>query len=75
MVPTAKLKKKGDKLMEKASQMESEICSVLNQQEKMQLWDLEQRLLAQLNKMEQTKTKNDGRFMYREKNFTTAETI
>ena len=34
VVPTAKLKKKGDKLIEKASQMESEICSVLNQQEK-----------------------------------------
>ena len=75
VVPTAKLKKKGDKLMEKASQMESEICSVLNQQEKMQLWDMEQRLLAQLNKMEQTKTKNDGRFMYREKSFTTAQTV
>ena len=57
----------------RACQMETEIYSTLDQQEKIQLWNLEQKLLAQLKKMERDQIKKvDRRIHYREKNFTTA---
>ena len=55
--------------------MEDEICSVLSCQEKVQLLEMEQKLLAQLSRMEHDETKKDRRFIYREKSFATAQTV
>ena len=52
VLPTEKLLTEGNRFMEKADQMESEICSVLDRQEKVQLWNLEEKLLRQLDRME-----------------------
>ena len=52
VLPTEKLLTEGNRFMEKADQMESEICSVLDRQEKVQLWNLEEKLLMQLDRME-----------------------
>ncbi len=73
VLPAAKLVAEGDSLLMRACQMETEIYSTLDQQEKIQLWNLEQKLLAQLKKMERDQIKKvDRRIHYREKNFTTA---
>lgn len=53
VLPTEKLLAEGDRFIEKAGQMESEICSVLNCQEKVQLMNLEEKLLMQFDRMEQ----------------------
>lgn len=53
VLPTEKLLAEGDGFIEKADQMESEICSVLNGNEKEQLMNLEGKLLTQFYKMEQ----------------------
>lgn len=53
VLPTEKLLAEGDRFIEKAGRMESEICSVLNRQEKVQLMNLEEKLLMQFDRMEQ----------------------
>lgn len=75
VLPTEKLKTEGNAFLQKAEKMETEICSVLSRQEKTQLWELEQKLLAQLSRMEHDETKTDRRFIYREKSFATAQTV
>ena len=75
VLPTEKLKAEGNVFLQKAEEMESEICSVFSGQEKAQFWKLEQKLLIQLSGMEHEKTKTDRRFIYREKSFTTAQTV
>ena len=52
VLPTAKLIGEGDQLLREVDQMESELFSGLNPQEKKQLWDLEKKLIAQFAKME-----------------------
>ena len=75
VLPTEKLKAEGNVFLQKAEEMESEICSVFSGQEKAEFWKLEQKLLTQLSGMEHEKTKTDRRFIYREKSFTTAQTV
>ena len=75
MIPTEKLKAEGNVFLQKAEGMESEICSVFSGQEKAEFWKLEQKLLTQLSGMEHEETKTDRRFIYREKSFTTAQTV
>lgn len=75
VLPTEKLKTECNAFLQKAEKMETEICSVLSRQEKTQLWELEQKLLAQLSRMEHDETKTDRRFIYREKSFATAQTV
>ena len=53
VLPTEKLVKDGNRFIQKADQMESEICSGLDRQEKIQLMNLEEKLLTQLSRMEQ----------------------
>lgn len=53
VLPTDKLLAEGDRFIEKAVQMESKICSVLDENEKAQLMNLEEKLLRQFNRMEQ----------------------
>lgn len=53
VLPTEKLLAEGDRFIEKAGRMESEICSGLNRQEKVQLMNLEEKLLMQFDRMEQ----------------------
>lgn len=53
VLPTEKLLTEGDRFIEKAAQMEAEICSVLDGNEKVQLMNLEEKLLMQFDKMEQ----------------------
>ncbi len=61
VLPTAKLIAEGDKFMEKADQMESEICSALDRKEQTQLWDLEQKLINQLARMEHEENNQKNR--------------
>lgn len=75
VLPTAKLKAEGNVFMQKAQKMERSICSVFSYQEKAQFLALEQKLLARLSDMEHNEKKTDRRFIYREKSFTTAQTI
>ena len=53
VLPTEKLVKDGNRFIQKADQMESEICSGLDRQEKIQLMNLEEKILTQLSRMEQ----------------------
>lgn len=75
VLPTEKLKTEGNVFLQKAEMMETEIGSVFSRQEKVQFLELEQKLLAQLSRMEHDDTKKDRRFIYREKSFTTAQTV
>ncbi len=52
VLPTAKLLAEGDEFVRKADQMEEQICSALDQKEKKQLWNLEQKLMTQFAGME-----------------------
>ena len=72
VIPTEKMIAEGKKLIKQAEQLEAEIFSSLDSQEKDQLWNLEQKVLAQLSRMEENKMKEDRRNLYREKNITTA---
>ena len=74
VLPTKKLLEESEKFFIKTRQMEDEVCGALSQEEKMQLWGLEQKVLAQLMKMER-KEKKDRRLIYREKSFTAAGTV
>lgn len=58
VLPTDKLLNEGKEFMKKASQLETEACSVLNPSERVQLRDLEQKLLEQLAGMKQKETTN-----------------
>ena len=75
VLPTEKLKSEGRVFLQKAEEMEKEICSVFSDQEKAQFRELEQKLLAHLSGMEYEKIKTDRRFIYREKSFATAQTV
>lgn len=57
--------------LQKASEMEEEICSALDHEEQIQLWNLEQKLISELSVMEQNE-KNRQRYIYSEKSITTA---
>lgn len=70
VLPTEKLLEEGERFIEKAGRMESEICSVLDHNEKAQLLNLEEKLLTQFDRMEQNE-KTDRRFIYSEKSITT----
>lgn len=74
VLPTKKLLEESEEFFIKTRQMEDEVCGALSQEEKMQLWGLEQKVLAQLMKMEH-KEKKDRRLIYREKSFTAAGTV
>ncbi len=52
VLPTAKLRVEGEEFLEKADRMETEICSVLDDQEKAQLWRLEKKIILQFARME-----------------------
>ena len=75
ILPTEKLMEEGAKLLQRAGEMETEICSVLDQREKEQLWKLERKLLVHLTEMEHSQSKKDRRLIYREKSFTAAGTV
>ena len=75
VLPTEKLLAEGDEFLQKADEMESEICSVLDPMEQAQLWELEQKLFMQLAKLEQQEKKADRRFFKREKSFTTSQAV
>ncbi|HIR14555.1 MAG TPA: MarR family transcriptional regulator [Candidatus Choladousia intestinavium] len=51
VLPTVKLFEEGKEFLKKAGRMEEEICSTLNVQEKIQLWELEQKILRHLSEM------------------------
>lgn len=59
MLPTKKLLEKREVFFDKARQMEDEVCGALSQEEKMQLWGLEQKVLAQLIKMERKEKRQE----------------
>ena len=52
VLPTEKLAAEGEGFVRKAEQMETRICSVLDQQEKSRFGSLEEKLLAQFARME-----------------------
>ncbi len=52
VLPTKKLLDESKKFLNKTKKMEEEVCGALSQEEKMQLWGLEQKILAQLTDME-----------------------
>ena len=61
VLPTAKLEAEGKEFMKKADQMETEICSVLDGQEKTQLWNLELKLMSQFARMEHSENNEKNR--------------
>ena len=71
VLPTEKLLAEGDGFVRRAERMEAEICGVLNRQEQLQLWELEQKLLRKLSAAEHGK-RNRQEVFYSEKSFTTA---
>lgn len=77
VLPTEKLFSEGGLFLQKAEQMEAEICSVLDPQEIRLLCSLERKLLSQFTKMEleHNEVKNDRRLYYREKSFTATQTV
>ncbi len=75
ILPTEELMAEGTKLLQRANEMESEICSVLDQGEKAQLWKLERKLLVHLTEMERSQSKKDRRLTYSEKSITAAGTV
>lgn len=70
VIPTGKLLEEGEAFLQQAAQMESQICSVLNSQEKSQLQGLMQKVLEQMVNLEQKET--DRRYFKREKSIATA---
>lgn len=53
VLPTEKLTAASEELLRKASQTEEQVCSVLDQDEKKKLWELEHKILAQFECKEQ----------------------
>ena len=52
VVPTEKLEAEGEEFLQNARQMEKKLCSVLDQKERQQFFDLEYKILTGLNEME-----------------------
>lgn len=75
ILPTAKLRAEDEQLLRKADRMESELFSVLDQQEKALLWKLERKLLLHLTDMEHSQSNKDRRLSYSEKSYTAAGTV
>lgn len=61
MLPTAKLMAEGKEFIQKAERMESEICSVFDRKEQVQLWNLERKLIRQLAGMERSENSEENR--------------
>lgn len=75
ILPTDKLRAEDEQLLRKADRMESELFSVLDQQEKALLWKLERKLLLHLTDMEHSQSNKDRRLSYSEKSYTAAGTV
>ncbi|WP_281725033.1 MarR family winged helix-turn-helix transcriptional regulator [Lachnoclostridium phocaeense] len=75
ILPTDKLRAEDEQLLRKADRMESELFSVLDQQEKSLLWKLERKLLLHLTDMEHSQSNKDRRLSYSEKSYTAAGTV
>ena len=58
LIPTKKLEAEGKEFLQKAEYMESEICNGLEPDERVQLYNLEQKILRHLAEMEHNQTKN-----------------
>ena len=61
VLPTAKLMAEGKEFIQKAERMESEICSVFDRKEQVQLWNLERKLIRQLAGMERSENSEENR--------------
>lgn len=61
VLPTEKLMAEGKKFIQKAERMESEICSVFDQKEQVQLWNLERKLIRQFAGMECSENSEENR--------------
>lgn len=75
ILPTDKLRAEDEQLLREADRMESELFSVLDQQEKALLWKLERKLLLHLTDMEHSQSNKDRRLSYSEKSYTAAGTV
>lgn len=75
ILPTDKLRAEDEQLLRKADRMESELFSVLDQQEKALLWKMERKLLLHLTDMEHSQSNKDRRLSYSEKSYTAAGTV
>ena len=56
VIPTEKLLSEGAGFMQKTRQMEDEICSVLDYGERLELWELEHKILARLGRWQRQET-------------------
>ena len=61
VLPTAKLMAEGKEFIQKAERRESEICSVFDRKEQVQLWNLERKLIRQLAGMERSENSEENR--------------
>lgn len=59
IVPTEQLLSEGEELLKRADQIETDIFSVLDQQERVRMWRLEKKLLTQLAKMEDNEKRQE----------------
>ena len=74
VLPTAKLIAGGNEFLRKAEQMEAEICSALDADERRKLWDLEKKLIGRFAAMEENE--KDRQEVYnREKSITAAGAV
>lgn len=74
VLPTTKLIAEGNEFLRKADQMEAEICSVLDADERRKLWDLEKKLIGRFAAMEENE--KDRQEVYnREKSITAAGAV
>ena len=73
--PTEKLLAVSEEFLRKAGELEEQVCGGLDDGERIQLWNLGQKLLLQMDGGEHDKEKKDRRIIYREKSFTAAQTI
>lgn len=75
LIPTPKLVEEGEEFLQKAGQMETEICDALDLEERKQLWKLERKLLLHLARGERGQIKTDRRLPYSEKSYTAARNL
>lgn len=61
VLPTEKLMTEGIQFVKKAEQIEEKICSALDEEEKSQLWNLEQKLMSQFEGMEHSEQNEKNR--------------
>lgn len=71
IVPTEKLIAEGNEFLKQAEQMESEICSGLDQREREQLWHLEQKMLRQTAAEQKTEKEKNRRLQHEDSLSTT----